>query len=42
VHAASNCEAAAAVLLGHDGNGDSTLGVGEREKGESERMEGVE
>jgi hypothetical protein len=39
----SNCEAVAAVLPGRDGNGDSALGVGEREKkGESERMEGVE
>jgi hypothetical protein len=35
--------AAAVVLPSHDGNGDSALGVGEREKkGESERMEGVE
>jgi hypothetical protein len=30
------------VLPDRDGNGDSALGVGEREKGESERMEGVE
>jgi hypothetical protein len=37
VHAESNCEAVAAGLPGRDGNGDSALGVGEREKGERVR-----
>jgi hypothetical protein len=34
----SNCEAVATVLPSYDGNGDSALGVGEREK-KGEMME---